>query len=269
MNNEQNDIDNLLCITNNKNPYLLLYPSNNYQIENHKKNKDDLLISQFLENKGNSTSDSFHIIDRKKNKERIFQIKKEPKKAHKHTKFSSDNIIRKVKRNFVDKCLNYINNKYKNLKGKKLLYRISPKETIEISIEKNLKWFNLKIKDIFSYELSNKCSTKEKDYNKKQIQKIYKEGIQEMIIIFETKVRDIFNDYINDVKREGFDTLKDDVLMIKEKMKKEENADETDINNYINEYIKIAKGLEDIYKNKRPRTKNNYYIEKDIEAIVI
>lgn len=273
MSNEQIDIDSLLLYVNDNVPVPVFVP---YPSSNKENGQDNPDMSEFLTQNENSTSDSFYFKNTtKENKKKdIFKIIKQKKKyseekekTKKHTKFSEDNIIRKIKRNFIDKCFNYINLTYINLKGRKLLYRISPKETIEISKEKNLKWFNLKLKDIFSYRLSNKCSTKEKDYNKKQIERIYNEGIQEMIIIFETKVKDMFNDYINDVKREGFDTLEDDVCMIKGKMEKEE--DEKDIVKYINEYIKIAKGLEKNFEDKRARTKNNHNIGKEIQAIVI
>ena len=146
----------------------------------------------------------------------------------KHDKFSQDNIIRKIKANFHGKLLNYINKHYWNYYRKKhrvrrmvkLLQRIAPSESRKIKRDDNLRWFSLKLKDVFSGNLSTKCLKYGLDYNKEQIESLYKNGEATSIInILDTTIREMYQKYCNDVKVEYFETLKDDLREIKKKWK--------------------------------------------------
>lgn len=177
----------------------------------------------------------------------------------KHNKFSEDNIIRKIKANFHEKFFNYINKEYGEYFKKKhrvkkmikLIQRISPSESRKIKKEDNIKWFSMKLKDVFSVDLSTKCSKYDSDYNKKQIDMLYQKGEATKVIdILEKKVIDMYTIYSKDFPIEGFETLKDDLEDIKKKM--EQNGEEN-IDIYLESYKKIAQNLENIFVSKKPR----------------
>ena len=56
--------------------------------------------------------------------------------------------------------------------------------------------------------------------------------------------------YINNIKIDGFGTLDDDLNALRKKM---EQVEEEDIDQYLNEYEKIAKNLEEIFMSKTSR----------------
>ena len=148
-------------------------------------------------------------------------------------------------------------NKHKFKKIKKFLQRISPSEHRKISKEKNIKWFKSKLKDIFSADLSKKCTLYSSDYNKEQINEVYKNPEAKKVVnILEKNVSEIYSLYSRDIETEGFETLKDDLKVLKKKMekKKEENIDE-----YLKKYEEIAKNLETIYQRKKSRASKDYH----------
>lgn len=183
-----------------------------------------------------------------------------------HTKFSEDNIIRKIKANFVEKFMNYINWEYrcylKSINHKrfsKLLQRIAPFESRKIKKEDNLKWFSSKLKDIYSSDISMKCCLYSSDYNKRKIETLYKDNKAKKIIeILEKNVRDMYECYKNDYKKEGLETLKDDLNNIREKMIKTGEENIEDIERYLKLYKTIALNLENIFLRKRGRNKKNH-----------
>ena len=212
-----------------------------------------------------------------KNSEKIFDISKINKKIGRmlktlkrkfkaaHNKYSEDNIIRKFKARFQDTLLNYINYKYSEFlisKGKskkvKLLQRINPAESRKISKADNLRWFSTKLKDLFSSDLSQKCTLYESDYNRKRIKDIYKNNeALNVIDILEKEVIDMYNLYRNNVKIDGFTTLEEDLKTLREKMEKEneESEEEEDIELYLSNYRIIAMRLDKIFEDKKGRNK--------------
>ena len=177
----------------------------------------------------------------------------------KHDKFSQDNIIRKIKVNFHDRLLNYINKLYGKYYRKKhrvkkmikLLQKITPSESTKIRRDENLGWFSLKVKDVLSRDLSLKCSKYGLDYNKRQIDDLYKKGEAKIIItILDTTIRDVYHNYCNDEEVEDFETLKEDISEMKKKMV---DNGEKNIEEYLNNYKKIAQNLEQIFMSKKSR----------------
>ena len=218
-----------------------------------------ILIPNDQKEKKMKKKDKIFNIIKQERKKNLGRIKKYLKKTGKHNKFTEDNIIRKIKANFIEKSRNYINhqydlcmNKHKFKKIKKFLQRISPDEHRKISKEKNIKWFKSKLKDIFSSNLSKKCSLYNPDYNKEQINEVYKNPKAKNVVnILEKSVSELYSSYSKDSKIEGFKTLKDDLEDLKKKMEKEE---EENIDEYLKKYEEIAKNLETIYLNKKSRT---------------
>ena len=178
-----------------------------------------------------------------------------------HNKYSEDNIIRKIKAKFKNILLNYINyeySKFRKTKGMskkiKLLLKINSEESKKIRKADNMRWFSTKLKDLFSSDVSKKCTKYNSDYNRKRINDIYKNNeALNVINILEKEVIDMYNLYRNNVKINGFITLEDDLKMLREKMEKKK--DEEDIELYLSKYRNIAMKLDEIFDKKKGRNR--------------
>ena len=184
----------------------------------------------------------------------------------KHNKSCQDNIIQKIKASFQEKIFNYINQKYEqylitnHINKPQLIKRISPVESKKIKKDDNLLWFSLKLKDLFSMELSSKYTKFGKNYNKNNIDILYKENkAKDVIYILEKTVREMFNEFCNDRPIDGFETLKHDLDTQKQKME-EENED--NIEEYLKKYKDIAQNLEQIFILKKSRRNKKKGIKK-------
>lgn len=172
-----------------------------------------------------------------------------------HSKLKEDNIIQKLKVFFIKSSMNLINKRYENfvlgkgLKKTRFLMKIKSKYAQTIKKESNLEFLQIKIKDLFSSELSEKCTKINKDYNKKQINRIYhKNEAKGVIEILNKSVEELLNDYINGAyKDEGF-FIQYDLDNIKE-------FDEKNENEYANKFIETAKNLAPIFNKKISRRK--------------
>lgn len=188
----------------------------------------------------------------------------------KHGKYAGDNMTRKMKVILKDNLLNFINSTIKEtlnlstiiLNGKKYdkenirLLNINQKITIDTTVNGNKKFLALKIKDIFSQDISGSFSSFPSNFNALLIDKIYEmENVDNITSILDKTVleglkyfrkdEDVINNYnYNCLKglEKGFEGLK------KEIMKKNDE-------NYANNLIKLIKEFEIIYDNKKARTK--------------
>ena len=193
---------------------------------------------------------------------RLGRIEKSKKTIKgKHNKLSSDNIIQKIKASFHIRIFKYINKEYEkylilnNIDGPKLIKRISSVEAKRVKKDENLLWFSLKLKDLFSMEISSKYTRFSKNYNKNNIEKLYKENkAKDVINILEKTVREMFYDFCNDKPIDGFETLKYDLEFQKKKMEKE---NEDNIEEYLKKYKEIAQNLEQIFNMKKSRSRSN------------
>ena len=253
--NEQIKVGNLLFTnynpfftTTNENNSYLLYNEMNPQLD-----KQLMYISR--------KEKIFEII---KTNKKIGRLKKNSTKKGKHNNLSQDNIIRKIKRRFLEKLRIYINNEYRNFflnkkiqknKSNNWLKKIDPGICRKIKKEDNLKWFETKISDIFSESISERYSNSSKDLNKRKIKRVFKmKEDQNLINIFNSNIEFYYDKYRNDEKINGFKTIKDDVNELKMLM---ENANQKNIEEYIKKYEYIAKNLKDIFLKKVPRNVNN------------
>jgi hypothetical protein len=208
-----------------------------------------------------------------------------------HNKLSPDNIIRKLKRYFTHSLIDFVNKLYElelndwelaqKVKEKKVrpkydkwLQIINSQIVTKIAKNENLNWFDTKIKDYLSSEISPKCKNYNKNYNKEQIDKLFQENRLKDLTKFlqETNVRFMFEIYAKDSDfgtRIGgwylkFLTLKND---IKQMMNEDINDfnDNLETNSEIEKYSTkirdIAINLEDIFKNKRQRRKNEFVVQ--------
>ena len=260
--NDFNDMDSISNIDS-------LFKNNCFEINN---------ISSINSTSDKQTIDKYEIINPFKRqetsanlpkKQKIFKIYKMNKKIGrikknscfigKHNKLSEDNIIRKIKRRFLENVRLYINNEYKNyyleknvnINNNNWLKKITPKFSIQIKKKDNIKWFNSKIFEVFSENLSLRYSSHCLDSNKKNIQKLLSSNeCNNVKDILNAKIEILFSMYIKDVKIEGFKTLKDD---IKELEKQMINSKQENIKEYLDKYEDTAKNMKDIFDKKSER----------------
>ena len=230
-----------------------------------------------------NTPKEITILKTNEKNNRIFNIVKIMRKSNKkgrhyknaiknhhyrcHDKSKEDNIIKKIKTSFTKKTMNYINkeygiylNKHKIRKIEILIRKITPSNSVRIKKENNLKWFDSKLRDFFSQNISSKYSKYKGDYNKIQIDKIYKEDDAKNVIgILDKKVRDMYNIYSKNIKLEGFKTLEDD-LKNQRRIMKENNEEEIEIEKYLELFQNTAQNLENIFLGKKSRnfSRKNY-----------
>ena len=251
------------------NEFLMKKRENNENLqEDNKKEKEIREISFGINNKKyndkNKNINSFNTNNSSKEidipkKINIFEIKRLKKVGRKpklvkiisgHTKFSDDNILRKIKVKFFHKLVKYLNRiiifknnpKIKTLKP--LMGNISQNNAINF----NKILLISKLKDIFSsYKINGKYKTFDKDYNKFVIENIYKENIKELIDILEMKFIDVFKIFrdVNETQKlNGFEKI-DSVI-------REMSLKEID-ENYIEKFKDTVQNFENLYYNKIAR----------------
>ena len=164
-----------------------------------------------------------------------------------HTKYSRDNILRKIKVKFLSKLINHINRiimrKYNN--KIKVLLPLKGAVSQNNTINFNQKLLNSKLKDVFiNYEINGKFRLYKDNYNKQVIESIYEKNIQELIEILEITFLDAFNIFKNineSQKLNGMDKL-DKVI---EEIKMKESSED-----YIDKFKNIAMNFETHYLDK-------------------
>ena len=181
-------------------------------------------------------------------------------KNKEHTKNTKDNIIYKLKGNFINKfVIDSVNQNLINKKDK--LKKLRCKKFIaDLKLEKNIALFKMKMSDILCQQkISSKFSKFDEYENKKIIEKIYEEKkeikvikildltFEELFIIFRRKLNDpndiIKLEEIKD-KIEGLDLL-------------EENNKYQDIEYFIKKlYKKNYEDIDDYIKNVKEQCLN-------------
>ena len=196
--NEKEDFEELTCYKIN----------NNNKFEKFNEGNEPDLRNCF------ESINKMHYLDKDKDKEedRNFLIKEEIKKGGvskkklkfgrkkknssetgKHNKYSGDNLIRKCKGMLLH-CLyllinhlitdNYKNDSNYNEKTKKLL-KINQNQIINSDVEFNKKFIYKTLKDIFSENVSLRCSRYNLDHNKKLIKSLLNDKDKEKRNLFE------------------------------------------------------------------------------------
>jgi len=201
------------------------------------------------------------IFDIEKVNKKLGRLKKNSKLRGKHNKLAEDNIIRKIKRRFTENLRLYINEEYKNYRTKikkttnrkNWLRKINPKLSLTIKKTDNIKWFNLKLYELFSDELSMKYTSHNIDSNKKKIKNfISLNESNRLKDILNTTVDELYSRYISNQSIDEFKTLSDDLRDLETLMKKSEQIN---IKEYLKKYEKIAINLKDIIMNKAERNR--------------
>ena len=176
----------------------------------------------------------------------------------KHTKNTSDNILKKCKRVLFDNIIAHSNsyiNKYKKKRKEYFeLQKLNYKQYIDkLKKEDEIKLFSLKLKDFVSLKINAKCSLKfSEDYNKIIMKKILEEE----------KNNEVINSFLNMTFGEWIDvfTLKrklnynsnfNGLQNTLNKLSKEEEDDDDD--EYFTRFILYLFNYKNSFQNKKGR----------------
>ena len=177
----------------------------------------------------------FKKVAKNKSKKGRRNSKNPPKFQAKHNKNSSDNLRKKIKRQFIKSTMNYINKLYKKYSLKnsqKFLLKIIPDFCTAPIKEDNQKYFPMTLRQLFSSDLGRKFSIKNKDNNKNNIKALYQQNkAKEIIELLDKTIEEAFEIYIsNDIS--GF-SLKHDL----------KNIEKNEGSEYANNFEIKAKNL--------------------------
>ena len=206
------------------------------------------------------------------NKNKMGRKKKDDINKGIHTKYSADNIIRKIKSNFFSFIHNLLNKSLKD-KGMKFL-KLNSKLNEGLKRDYNLDLLNRTIRDI--YEKSKITSKLRKqaesnpNKNREIISKIYEENVEEQTIkilnltylelfkIFRSKIVSL--DLELEIKKSEISLLNteefNDIHKFFEKIVNEEmknNESQEKIDNYIKQIEELCIGYENWFFNKKGR----------------
>lgn len=266
-----NNINNTFDFEINKSETELIFGREIIKInetDEEKSNKTSITRSPFCINKENPSFSTNSITVSqitefgnralrlpKLEKEKIFRVTKRNRKIGRlkkdcnldvfaiHTKFTEDNIIRKFKARFIERCRQYLNKLYHEYDDKKiLLQKISPVLGKKIIKEENLKFLKMKLKDVFSEKVSPKCSLYKPYDNKNEISKLFeKNEAKKVIDILNKSVKEMIEYYLGKQELPEFGTIEEDIKEFKE------------IDSYKKEYRRVAENFENIFNKKHSR----------------
>ena len=121
-----------------------------------------------------------------------------------HDKFSKDNIIKKIINHFIQSTLNYINEKYNeflknnNRRSQPLLHKIINTTSKFVTKKKISKLFKAKARDLFTMDISKRCSRSNPKDNINRIQKLYSQNeASEVIQILNKTLSELYGEYMN------------------------------------------------------------------------
>ena len=111
----------------------------------------------------------------------------------------------------------------------------------------------MKVLEIFSENVSSKYSIYSPYLNRNKIKRLISlNEAKNVIAILNAYIEALYNKYINNEKKEGFKTLKDDIKELKIHM---EATNQTNIQDYLTKYEYVAQNLKSIFLNKISRNK--------------
>ena len=182
-----------------------------------------------------------------------------------HTRYSEDNIIRKIKSFFGKSLFKFINQNLKNSNFIKLEIAVNK----ELKKDFNLKLFNKTLKEIYSKSnISNKYKHEKRNKNEKLIKEIYSKSKETSVIkILNLTYLEAFDIFRRNIKEnqnispylqkkiEGTDILDnkkfEDILSLFEKIIKEEEKNKNgNIEQYINDIKHLCLNFEKWFENK-------------------
>ena len=268
---------------------------NGKQINTSNEAVDEALINMFNTKEINLDSKKDMQLLKKKQKRRtkievdkekklkLNEIKKQKKKGRKrkgigltinsnvHTKYSDDNIIKKINSFFLESTRNWLNNSFIDEKGnfqtpkirkklkKSLFLKISPKLiTTNLKRETVILILNAKFKDIFFNHLSIKYKKDKENQNIKLIEEIYNQKNQPFVIyILELTFFEVFSLFNGQDKGEE----------IRKYFSKNYNISQNIIDKFLNNFNKIDIFLNEIKKKEERQKQTEEMIQEYVQRI--
>ena len=179
------DINNKFVIDNFDEHLLKLNNEENYgnSINNENFQEDNQILKLVNYPFNNKNFEVISGKTEKKNKSGFGRKKKDSSEKGNHNKYTSDNLIRKCKAVMIQILSNLINKKissfYKNdlafSQKRKRLMKMNQFQIVNSHIEFNKSFIYKTLKEIFSQNLSTRCTTYSKDHNKKLINELLSE----------------------------------------------------------------------------------------------
>ena len=268
-NNEQEDLC-YGCIFKNTKSTTPSSIGSNINLLNKKRKPEIIQNDEFNHEEKNKSIE--HILDKdidENNEEELKTEKKEKKikkktgrkpkinkndKKDKHTKFSDDNIMRKIKTKIFARTLKRLNQSIKFYSG--IFLQLTPKMNVNLKKDLNMELLNRTIANIFGNTDLNQRDLSKGLHNKNLIEKIYNENKEtETIKILSMTFKDVLNeirekyldDFLKDIQKKEMDNEK------KEENENEEEDEDCSVDKYMNEVKRLLIGYEDWFKNKNGR----------------
>ena len=199
-----------------------------------------------------------------------------------HTKFSSDNIMRKIKNKVIESSRLLINkilyeeSKIMNIKLKTEIYKIKGAFSQELNIKFNFWFYQMKLKDIFCLDISSKYRKQTINSNEDLINYLYSPVNENKFIKTKQLLETSFHKYYHDIFLNEDPNWKiqygingNDIKYQIDNLFQNIENEGIDEEKYINNIKVIALNYEKFYLLKKPRTnnkdkKNNHYIKSII-----
>ena len=191
----------------------------------------------------------------------------------KHTKFSEDNMMRKIKNKIIESSRLLVNKLFidelKDVKDKvyfncKEFRKIKGSFSQELNIKFNLYFYQMKIKEIFSLELSHKYTAIDNHSNKELINYIFSEPNKDLFPKTK-KILDMpFHQYYHDIFlgeeknwKQAYGIAEDDIKYqieyLLESLKEEEGEDAINNEAYAHSINNLARDYEKFFLSKKTR----------------
>ena len=228
-----------------------------YPKEKRKRSKTKTTKTKTTETKATETETT------KTDEKKLGRKRKGTNKKGSHTKNDVDNVIKKIKRVFFDKSPEYVakvvNYAKSDKKQKFILGKLSYEYIDKLKKENELALFQMKLKDLLSLNISSKCSlSKDKEFNKKNINRILEEEKDNKVIIDLLNMNfgdwiDVFTLKTSIENVPEFDGLEEALNTIYKKNDKDsEKKDEKYFSRFIFYFIRIISEIkkEEVQKNK-------------------
>ena len=219
------------------------------------------------------------IIENKQNNNKKGRKKKGTENIGIHNKMVSDNIIKKIKSKIFEYSISFLNNILNNNHAKDKIFKIDYKFINRLNREQDLKFLDMRLKDLFSKEISPKYLTNNKRgvyHNKNYISKILKNQKDKTILFaFNITFRDwlelftlkkniyeiiIKYDYLEqDINYEKIKISLYDVNNLFKKIISENKSDND--NEYLSMFIFLLYNYERWFYNKKGRKTSNKKLE--------
>lgn len=234
-------------------------------------------FEKFVKNK----IDSKIVVCLKKTRGRKARKNIKPYLFISHSKYSDDNIMKKIKCNYYESLRNWMNcllNEGKeDFIEKTGFLKLNKNDISNIRKDYNLSLLDKTIEEIFSADINDKYVHHEKDCNKKLIEKIkkeakenssYKNNYLNVISVLNLKYREALKIYIgciddnirNKIKKETLEKF-NNINYFLEKIRKQESEQkgigETFAEDYVRKIFELCSCYEDWFIKKHKRSRKN------------